>query len=70
MTYRAFVIARFEALHNTGSNPEGMARWIASFLAMTGYLLLSAFCKPLAGFKTAARVEHFQLSTLNSQNML
>ncbi|MDR2472745.1 MAG: hypothetical protein LBD53_04150 [Tannerella sp.] len=41
MTNRAFVIARYEAIQNTGSNPEGMARWIASFLAITWYLLLS-----------------------------
>ncbi|MDR2472070.1 MAG: hypothetical protein LBD53_00720 [Tannerella sp.] len=26
------------------SNPEGMARWIASYLAMTWYRLPSAFC--------------------------
>jgi hypothetical protein len=55
------------------SNPEGMARRIASFLAMTGYFLPSAFCflpsanrlqglKPLQGFVVPSLVREKQSS--------
>ncbi|MDR2472763.1 MAG: hypothetical protein LBD53_04250 [Tannerella sp.] len=56
-----------------------MARWIASFLIMTWYrhpyrLIVSFLLamtdvssKPLAGFKTTARVWGTVISTLNSQ---